>query len=79
MNQTIKYTLRWDSYFWEEWHDKELDDSFDSVQELENDKDVIEFMNGALKSDRVMNLEIVKVITNYETVKVIKGRCECDM
>jgi len=72
MNRTIKYTLRWDSYFWEEWNERELEESFDSVEELENDKDVIEFMNSAVKSDRVMNLEIVKVTTNYEAVKEIK-------
>lgn len=78
MYQETKYIIKYDKYFWEEWSEQTINDSFESIEEAETFFPHY-FTQSAIESDSIMNIKIVKVVSNYETVKVIKGRCECDM
>lgn len=74
MENTIQYHLAYDVFFWEEWHTKICEEGYDTPEEVEKIID-----QHLLDSDSVMNIAIVKVTTTYEQVKLVKGRCKCDM
>ena len=79
METTVQYHLSWKFWYWEGWHQKISEEGFDSIEDFEGDEDMtkfmkemIEFINSMPSHPNICDLEIVKVTTNYETVKVIK-------
>lgn len=69
MEQTIQYHIAYSFWYWEEWHQKISEEGFDSLKDLENDEDMSKFMNNILSHPNTCDVKIVKVTTNYETVK----------
>ena len=67
MENTTQYHLAYSIWHWEEWHEKVCEDGYDTIEEVELNMD-----KGLIKSDNICDIKIVKVTTNYETVKVIK-------
>ena len=68
METTVQYHLAWKFWHWEEWHQKISEEIFDSVEEAE------ECLGASLleSNGNIIDLEIIKVTTTYETIRKVK-------